>query len=159
MDLENVLAALEIRKLHRNAAVETAGSCQCRIEGFRPVGRGEDDDTGVALKAIHLRQQLVQRLLALIVSADITRTSLLADGVDLIDKDNARCLFLGLLEQVTHLRRAHADEHFHKLRTAHGKERHIRLAGDGLGKHGLAGSGRAYKQHALWHLCADLLVF
>ena len=159
MDLENVLAALEIRELHRHAAVETAGSCQGGIKRFRTVGRGKDDDAGVALKAIHLRQQLIQRLLAFIVSADIARASLLADGVDLIDKDNAGCLFLGLLEQVTHLRRAHADEHFHKFRTAHGEERHVRLAGDGLGQHRFAGSGRADKQNAFRHLRADLLVF
>ena len=58
---------------------------------------------------------------------------------------------LGLLEEVAHLARAHADEHFDKFRAGHREERHIRLAGDRLGEHRFTGSRRADEQNALGH--------
>jgi hypothetical protein len=48
--------------------VEATRAQQCRVQDVGPVGGGDDDDAGVALKAIHLSQQLVQGLLTLIVA-------------------------------------------------------------------------------------------
>src|SRR5699024_11351986 len=63
-----------------------------------------------------LGQQLVQRLLALVVAAHGARAvALFADGVDLVDKDDAGGFLGCLLEQVAHLGSAHAHEHLHKL--------------------------------------------
>ena len=64
-----------------------------------------------------------------------------------------------LLEHVAHAARADADEHFHEVRTADAEERHVRLAGDGLGEQRLAGAGRADHQHALRNAAAELLEF
>ena len=54
------------------------------------VGGGDDDDAVVCAKAVHFDQQLVQRLLALVVSAAETCAALTAHRVDLIDKDDGR---------------------------------------------------------------------
>ena len=151
VDLQDSLASLEVGQLHRHAAVEAARARERGVEGFGAVRGGENDDAVVALKAVHFGEQLVQGLLALVVAAVLAAAALLANGVDLVDEDDAGGLLLGLLEEVAHLARAHADEHFDKFRAGHREERHIRLAGDRLGEHRFTGSRRADEQNALGH--------
>ena len=158
VNLQNGFTTRKVGQLHRNAAVKAAGARQRGIKRFRTVGRRQNDHTVVALKAIHFGQQLIQGLLALVVAAELAVT-LFADGIDLVNENDAGCLFLSLLEEVAHLRRAHANEHLHKFRTGHGEKRHARFARDGLGQHGLAGTRRAYEQHALGHGRTDIGVF
>src|SRR5262249_49073100 len=50
-----------------------------------------------------------------------------------------------------------ADEHLHEVRAADREERNVGFAGDGARKKGLAGSGRAHQQDALWNASAELL--
>ena len=103
VNLEDILPALEIGEFHGHAAVETAGPCQRGIERLGAVSRSEDHDTGVLFKSVHLREKLVRGLLALVIAAYEGTVTLFADRVDLIDKDDAGCLFLGLPEQVADL--------------------------------------------------------
>ena len=56
------------------------------------------------LEAVHLDEQLVQRLLALVVAAAEAGAAVTADGVDLVDEDDAGRVLLALLEQVAHAR-------------------------------------------------------
>ena len=156
-DLEDILASLEIRQFDRNTTVKPARSGQRRVEGFRTVGRCQDNDAVVALETVHLGQQLVQGLLAFIVAGKLSVT-LLADGIDLVDEYNARRLFLRLFEEVTHLGCAHTDEHLDEFRAGHGEERNVRFARNGFGQQGFTGTRRAHEQNALWHRRTDLLV-
>ena len=156
--LQNFLAALQVGQLHGHAAVKASRTGQRRVEGLRTIRRRQDDHAVVALEAVHLGQQLVQRLLALVVAAHLT-VALLADGVDLVDEHDAGGLLLRLLEQIAHLACAHAHEHLHKFGAGHGEEGHVGLARHGLGQHGLAGAGRADQQQTLGHLRADLFIF
>src|SRR5690606_38479762 len=78
-----------------------------------------------------------------------------ADGVDLIQEDDAGGGFLRLLEEVANAGGAHADEHFDKVGTADREERHIRLAGDRLGKQRLAAPWRAGEEHAAGNASAE----
>ncbi len=158
VDLQDLLAALQVGQLHRHPAVKAAGTGQGRVQGIRAVGGRQNDDAVVALEAVHLGQQLVQGLLPLVVAAEMAAVALLADGVDLVDEHDAGGLFLGLLEQVAHLGGAHAHEHLHELRAGDGEEGHVGFAGHGLGQHGLAGARRADQQDALGHGGTDLLV-
>jgi hypothetical protein len=80
-----------------------------------PVGGRHHDDAEVGLEAVHLDQHLVQRLLALVVAAAQAGTAVAADGVDLVDEDDAGRALLGLLEHVAHAGRAHADEHLDEV--------------------------------------------
>ena len=75
--------------------------------------------------------------------------ALTADGVDLVDEDDARLVLLRLVKQAAHARCADADKHLDEVRTADGEERHFRLARNGLGKQRFAGARRADEQHAL----------
>ena len=67
MDLENLLASLEIGQRNDDLAVETTGPQQRRIEHVRAVGRGNQDDAFVAFETVHFDQQLVQCLFAFVV--------------------------------------------------------------------------------------------
>ena len=80
-----------------------------------------------------------------------------ADGVDLIDEDDARRLLLGLLEHVTHTGGTDTDEHLDEVRTGDAEERHLGFTGDRLGEQGLAGTRRAYHQDATRNLTAKTL--
>ena len=93
VDLQDLLAALEIGQFHRNTAVKAAGTGQSRVEGIRTVGGREDDDAAVALEAVHLGEQLVQGLLTLVVAAQLAAVALLANGVYLVDEHDAGGLF------------------------------------------------------------------
>ena len=152
MDLEYLLPALEVGKLNGNAAVKAAGARERRVERFGAVCCGKDYYAVIALKAVHFGQKLVQCLLALVVSSELTVT-LFADSVDLVDENYAGCLFLCLFEQIAHLACTHTDEHLDKLRAGHREERNIRFAGDGLCEHGFTRSRRADKQYTFWHRC------
>src|SRR3712207_7646051 len=61
-----------------------------RSEDVRPVGRGDQDDAALGVEAVHLDQQLVERLLTLVVTAAHAGAAVPADGVDLVDEDDRR---------------------------------------------------------------------
>ena len=155
--LEDHLAAGAVRPVDHDLAVEAARAQQRRVEDVGAVGGGDEDDVVLHLEAVHLDEQLVQRLLALVVSTAETSSPVAAHGVDLVHEDDAGRVLLGLVEQVAHARGADADEHLDEVRARDGEERHARLAGDGPGQQGLAGAGRAVEQHALGDAGAELL--
>src|SRR5205823_560512 len=96
--------------------VESARAEQGRIEHVRAVGRGQHDDVLVALEAVHLDQDLVEGLLALVVRASTVACAALApDSVNLVDKNDARGLLFGLLEEIAHATGADAHEHLDEL--------------------------------------------
>ena len=53
-----------------------------------------------------------------------------ADRVDFVDEDDARRVFLALLEQIADARRADADEHLDEVRSTREEERHFRFTRD-----------------------------
>ena len=71
----------------------------------------------VAFKTVHLNQQLVQGLFALVIPAAQTSTTMTPDSVNFIDEDDARRVLLGILEHVADASRTDADEHLDKIRT------------------------------------------
>ncbi len=121
VDFEDLLAAAHVGQRHDHLAVESARTQQRRIEHIGPVGGGNDDDAFIALEAVHLDQQLVQGLLALIMAAAQAGAAMPAHRIDFIDEDDAGGVLLGLLEHVAHARGADADEHFHEIRPGNGE--------------------------------------
>ena len=150
---QDLLAAAHVGQRHYDLAVEAARAQQRRIEHVGAVGGGDDDDAFVALEAVHLHQQLVERLLALVVAAAEARAAVAADGVDLVDEDDARRVLLRLLEHVAHARGADADEHLHEVGARDGEERHLRLAGDGPRQQRLAGARASRPSARPWGSC------
>ena len=158
MHPQHGLTAGEVGAGHRDLAIEAARPQQGGVEDVGPVGGRDQDDALALAEAVHLDQQLVEGLLALVMAAAEARTALPAHRVDLVDEDDARRVLLGLLEQVTHPRGADADEHLHEVRARDGEERHTRFAGHRAREQGLAGAGRAVQQHALGDLRAQGLI-
>ena len=154
---QDLLAAAHVRVRHHDLPVEAAGAQQRGVEHVGAVGGRDDDDALVGLEAVHLDQQLIQRLLALVVAATEAGAAVPADGVDLVDEDDAGGILLGLLEHVAHARGADADEHLHEVGARDGEERHVRLAGDGARDQRLAGAGGADQQRAARDAAAEPL--
>src|SRR5690349_23515440 len=117
MHAENLFAATNIRTRDHHAAIKTSGTQQRGIEHVRTVGGGYQDHAFVRFKAIHFDEQLVKRLLALVVSTAETSSAMASDRVNFIDEDDARSVLLALLEQVAHAARTNADEHLYEVRT------------------------------------------
>src|SRR5665811_1241651 len=91
-----------VRAVQYHPAVEAPRASEGRVQDTRPVGGGHHHDADVLVEAVHLHQDLVQRLLTLVVSAAQPPASLAADSVDLVDEDDAGRVLLGVLEQVAY---------------------------------------------------------
>ena len=150
VDLEDLAAAAAVGAVDGDLAVEAAGTQQGGIEDVGPVGGRDHDDVVLGLEAVHLDEELVERLLALVVTAAHAGAAVAADGVDLVHEDDAGRVLLGLLEEVAHAGGADADEHLDEVRAGDGEERDAGLAGDGAGEQRLAGAGRARRAGRPW---------
>ena len=149
------MAAHHVGGVDGDLAVEAARAQQRRVEDVGAVGRRDEDDVGLDVEAVHLDQQLVEGLLALVVATAEAGAAVAADGVDLVDEDDGGGVVLGLLEQVTHPGGTDTDEHLDEVRAGDRVERDTGLAGHGAGQQGLAGAGLAVEQDALGDLGAD----
>src|SRR6185437_12200665 len=140
VDLEDLAAAEPVGTVDDDLPVEAARTQQRRVENVRPVGGADHNDVLVDREAVHLDQQLVQRLLALVVTAADSGTAMAADRVELVDEDDAGCRLLGLLEQVAYTAGADTDEHLDEVGAGDREERDPCLAGDRAGEQRLAGA-------------------
>ena len=87
MHAENLCrAALDVRTIDDDLAVEATGAQQCGVEYVGAVGRCDQDDAGVRVEPVHLDKQLVERLLTLVMAAAESGTALPADRIDLVDE-------------------------------------------------------------------------
>ena len=147
--VEDLLAPDAVRPVDDDLAVEAPGAKEGRVEDVGPVGGRDQDHVVLHLEAVHLDEELVQRLLALVVAAAHAGAAMAADGVDLVHEDDAGRVLLGLLEQVANAARADADEHLDEVGAGDREERHTGLAGHGPGEQRLTGARRAEEQDAL----------
>ena len=145
---QNCLTAFQIRGGHAHLTVESTRTQQSGVKHVGTVGGGDDDEVGVVVETVHLDEQLVQRLLALVVATAHTGATLATHGIDLIDEDDGGSVLLGLIEQVTHTGGTETDEHLDEVGAGHRVERHAGLTCDGSGQQRLTSAGRAVQQHA-----------
>src|SRR5690606_19112436 len=138
-------------------AVEATGAQQRAVEHVGAIGGGDDDDALGGVEAVHLHEHGVEGLLAFVVAAAEAGAALTADGVDLVDEDDAGGVFAALLKHVAHAAGADADKHFHEVGAGDAEERDFGFARDGLGEQGLAGAGRADQEDALGDVAAHFL--
>ena len=130
MHLEDLAATVSIGTVDDDLTIEATGPEQRGIEDVGAVGGGDENDVVLHLEAVHLDEELVQGLLALVVPTAQAGAAVAADGVDLVHEDDAGTGLLGLLEEVAHAGGADADEHLDEVGARDGEERHTRLAGD-----------------------------
>ena len=102
MYVEYLLALCEVGQVNVYLTVETSCTQKCLVEHVNTVGGCKDYDTGVCAEAVHLCQQSVEGVLALVVA---TESWVLAAGtaycINLINEDDGWCLVLCLGEGVT----------------------------------------------------------
>ena len=157
VDAEDGFAAADVGAVHGDAAVKTTRAQDGGIEHIRAVRGRDDDDAVVGLEPVHLDEELVQRLLALVVTAAHSRAAVTADGVDFVDEDDAGCMLLALLEEVANTACADAHEHLDEVGAGDAEEGHASFACDGAGEESLAGTWRADHEHALGDAPAEPL--
>ncbi len=157
MHAEDGLAALEVGAVDDDLTVEATRTQERGVEDVGTVGGRQQDHALLLVEAVHLHEQLVECLLALVVPTTEAGTAVTTHGVDLVDEHDRGCRGLGLLEEVTHPRRADAHEHLDEVGAADREERHARLAGDRLGEQGLARARRTVEQDPLGDLRPHLL--
>src|SRR5438874_8117066 len=148
MDPQNFLAPFHVGKIDGDLAIETAWAKQGRIENIRPVSGSDDNDAFLGIESIHLDEQGIQGLFALIVAASDAMAAMTTDRVNFVDENNAGRRFLALLKHVANPAGADADKHLDEIGTADREEWDISLAGDGAGEQCLAGAGRPDQKHA-----------
>ena len=149
MHFQDRLSAANVRQVDGDLPVKTPRTHQRRIEDVRTVGRRHDDDSVIGFKTVHLHEQLIERLLALVVSAAEPGAALAADRVDFVDKDDTGHIFLGGIKQIAHAGRAHADEHLHEIRSADREERNAGFPCDRLCEQRFSRSRRPHEEHPL----------
>ena len=145
---------MQVRQRNLDLAVEPTRTQQRRVEGLGTVRGGEDDDTRRWIEAVHLREQLVEGLLAFVVLYE-RAASPLADRVDLVNEDDRRRRLARGVEQIANARGADTDEEFDEARPGEGEERNVRLAGDGPRQQRLAAAGRPDHEYAARRHGAD----
>ena len=157
---EDFLTFVQVGQIHMNLTVKTSSTEQGSIQNVSTVGGCHDDDTAVSAKSIHLRQELVEGAFTFVVTTHCcSLATSTTDGINLVDEDDARRFCLCLLEEVAHTAGTHTHEHFHKLRTRQGEERHTSLACYSFGKQRLTCSRRTYKKSSLRDLTTQIGVF
>ena len=93
------------------------------------------------------------------MTATDTGTTGATHRINLVNKDDARRMLLGLLEHVADPASANTHKHLHKVRTGNTEERHLGLTRNGLGQQGFTGTGRTDHQHAAGDLATQTLKF
>ena len=96
--LQDGFAPAPVGGSHINLPVKAAGTQERRVEDVLAVCCRNDDHARVAAEAVHFDQQLVERLLALVVASAETRAASAADCVNFIDEDDRGGYLFRLLE-------------------------------------------------------------
>ena len=159
MNLQDIDTSLQIRTVNNNTTVKASRTKKRRIQYLRTVSRCQDQKSLGGIETIHLRKQLVQCLLTLVISTAVMGITALTDSIDLINKYNTRCILLSFLKKVADTGSTHTNKHLHKFRSGKGKEWHMSLTCYCLGEKSLTGTRRSYKQCALRQLGTDLNIF
>ncbi len=126
-NLENAGATLDIGRRHIDLPVKPAGTQEGLIKDVHPVGGGQHDHVRrPRVEAVHLHQELVERVLRLALAAHVAAAALAAHRVDLVDEEDAGRVFARQREHVPDTGRAHAHKHLQELGSGHREEGHIR---------------------------------
>ena len=130
-----------------NLAIEPSRAEQGRVEHVRAIGGAHDHHALVGVKPVHLDEQLIQGIVALVGPAPhLPASPRAANCVHLVDEDDTGRLLLRLLEEIADPARPNAHEHFHEVRPGNGEKGHSRLAGHGFCHERFARAGRTDQQ-------------
>src|SRR5579884_15346 len=98
MKLEDRFAAGHVGGIDDNLAIKPTRPQQRAVEYLWAIRRCEHHDALIGLEAIHSDQQLVERLLSLVIDHAHLHATLTTHGVQFVDEYDTGRLRLGLLE-------------------------------------------------------------
>ena len=154
---EDAQATLVVGHGDVNELVETAGSHEGSVDDVGAVGSANDEDVLLGTDAVHLGKELVHDTVGGTAAISRATTTLLGDGIELVEEEDAGGGLAGLLEDVTDIGLGLTEPHGEELGALDGDEVGLALVGNGLGHEGLTATGRAVEQHALGGAHAELL--
>src|SRR6202790_2716136 len=93
------------------------------------------------------------------MTATESSPTMAADGVNFVYEDDAGSILFALLKEIANAASAHADKHFHGVRTGDREKGNVGFAGDRACKQSLSRSRRPDEQHALGNAAAEFLEF
>ncbi len=146
VDLEDLGAGLLVGQREFDLAVQTAGTQQGRVEDVDTICRGEDLDSVVRGETVQLVEKLQHGSLNFSVATLLAVETLGAHGIQLVNEDDRRGLFLGQGEAVAYELSTITYEHLYQLRARKLEERGIGLGRAGSGQQSLSGSGGSVHQ-------------
>src|SRR5579885_434581 len=109
------LSTLTVGQCHTYLTVKTPRPQERRIEHIRPICSRHYNNLLSLIKAVHLYQQLVERLLPLIIDGAETRPPSAPHSIQLINKDDRRRSHFSQIKKVSHSARPHTDKHLYEF--------------------------------------------
>ena len=143
---KDAFPAAPVGKRHDDLPIEAAWTQERRVEHVGAIGRGQENDLLVLGEAVHLHEELVERLLALVVCRADASPPPPSDGIQLVDEDDGGFDGLCPHEEIADAAGAHADKHLHELGPADAEEWNARLSGHGTSQQRLPCAGRSDEQ-------------
>mmetsp|Transcript_2801 Transcript_2801/g.8771 ORF Transcript_2801/g.8771 Transcript_2801/m.8771 type:complete len:381 (+) Transcript_2801:309-1451(+) len=122
---------------------------QGRVKNINAVGRHEHLDILAGLETVQLVEQLEHGALHFTVSTATALHTRATDAVDLVHKNNRRCMLTSHYEEFTHHAASLSDVLLHQLTARHTDEGTLGVVSNGAGQQGLAGAGRTIQEHTL----------
>ena len=99
---EDLLTVVDVGKVYIDLTVEAACTQEGCVEDVGAVRSCQHDDPAIGAEAIHLGEELIQRILTLIVAPEVVvATTGTTHRIDFVDEDDTGGLLLGGLEEVT----------------------------------------------------------
>ena len=99
---EDLLTVVDVGKVYIDLTVEAACTQEGGVEDVSAVRSCQHDDTAIGAEAIHLGEELIQRILTLVVAPEVVvATTGTTHRIDFVDEDDTGGLLLGRLEEVT----------------------------------------------------------
>src|SRR6056300_200665 len=152
MNTQNLFTTSHTWKRHGNLTIKATWSEKCIIKNINSVGGCNNNNTSFIIKAIHLCKKLIDSLFAFIIRWHTTSTTLLTNGINLINEDNTRLVLTSHLKEVAHSLSTHTNEHLNKVRGGALDERNIRFTCDSAGEKSLPGSRLTCEEGTSWDL-------
>src|SRR5437879_5315495 len=125
MHLQDGFPPANIRQVDCDLPIETARAQQCRVQNIGSVRGGDNDNAFLCVKAIHLDEQGIKRLLAFVISATQSMAAAASHRVNFINENKARGVLARLFEHVAHTTSPYAHKHFDEIRTTNTEESRI----------------------------------
>ena len=99
---EDLLTVVDVGKVYIDLTVEAACTQEGGVEDVGAVRSSQHDDPAIGAEAVHFGEELVQRILTLVVAPEVVvATTGTTHRIDFVDEDDTGSLLLGGLEEVT----------------------------------------------------------